>query len=223
MFGLFKKKKSLKSEVYSHTTQRKDWEKVLDELFIKVIHPSQNGLAVISNTSKTNERDTVGNVTARLTLRIKEALPGNVKTSIRKVTLQQFAKMFALRSQHSPASYDCYKIKHVGLPNNALIYFIEQSKRKAILVFSSPILQRELQHLAEATSEILKSGEHAVVDDTPLKVPSAIARHQFARTDLKILKERLTYLEDLDDPSPKEQKEREDLEDFVIRHMKSNF
>ncbi|MBF0287103.1 MAG: hypothetical protein HQM14_04735 [SAR324 cluster bacterium] len=220
MFGFGKKKKLRR---LAHATPRRDWEKVLDELFIKVVHFSDNGLAVISNTARTGEQDLYGKVSSRLSFRIKDKLPAELKDSIRQFNLQQLAKMFAMRSQMESDEMDCYKIKNLGLPNNAVIYFIEQpDSKKALVVLSAPIIKKHLTQLIESIDDILE-GEEKIVKEVKRKVPRSFSKFEFNKTKVELLKERLNYLEDLDNPTPKEQKEIEDLEDYIMRSMKQQF
>ncbi len=220
MFG-FGKKKQLRQ--FAHATRRKDWEKVLDELFLQVVHPSPNGLVVISNTARAGEQDLSGKVSSRLSFRMKDKLPSELRDNIRQFNLQQMAKMFAMRSQLAAPEMDCYKIKKLGLPDNAMIYFIEQpDNKKALVVLSSPIMKKELIRLVESIDHILGSEERQI-KEVKQKIPRSFSKFEFNRTKIELLKERLNYLEDLDNPTEKEQQEIDDLEDYIMRSMKQQF
>lgn len=207
----------------AHSTKRKDWEKVLDELFLQVIHASSNGLAVISNTARNGEQDIRGHVSSKLTFRIGNSVPNDLKDAIRQLNLQGMANMYAKRPKVAPNETDCYKLKNLGLPNNVLTYFIEQpDNKKALVVFSSPIMQKELAKLVKAIDQTLR-GEEKQAHKVEHKAPQSFSKFQFQKTSIDLLKKRLNYLEDLDTLSSKEQQELEDLEDYVMRSLKHGF
>ncbi|MBF0288402.1 MAG: hypothetical protein HQM14_11335 [SAR324 cluster bacterium] len=220
MFGF--KKKVQYSSSYEHSTQRNDWENVLDELFIEVIHSARCGVAIISNTTKTRSDDVVGESFGKLNFRIRNDLPDSLSEKIRSLGPKQFSKIFAAQDKLKPVIFDCYKIKNLGLPNNTLVYFIEKNNKRALLVFAPPILQRELVRLVQKISDVLKRNEK-IVKRTSIAPPRYIPVHQYATTNIKQLKDRLNYLDGREHLNPREVLEIQDLEKFIITNMTEHF
>ncbi len=220
MFGLKKKKQY--SYSYEHSTKRNDWENALEELLVEVVCPARCGVAIISNTSKTSSDDAVGENFGKLNFRIKNQLPPALSKQIRSLSTQQFAQIFAAQDKLKPVIFDCYKMKNLGLPNNTLVYFIEQNHKKALVVFAPPILQRELIRLVQRISDILKRPEK-VIKEVKTPVPGYIPVHQYATTNLKLLKDRLNYLDGREHLNPRELLEIQDLEKFIITKMSDYF
>lgn len=220
MFSLFKRK-DIKQN-YQHHTERTDWERLLDELFLQIIHPSKNGVAIISNTCKKDPSDAFGAISPKLGFRVDNSTPAALQSQILNYDIQKFSSLFAYESKMRPYLYDCYKIRNVGLPNNALIYFIYYKQKKAILLFAPPIFQGELMRYVEKISNLLKTPN--AENETALPpIPKSFPPHQFSKVKSQQLKARLTYLEDLDTRTEKEEKEMQALEEYIMEGFRKKF
>ena len=219
---MFDYNNNTQSSNYEHSTKRADWEYLLDELFLRVIHSSKVGVAVISNTAKSNEGDLTGEFASQLNFRIENDQPTAVKEDIRQLSFRQFEQIFAVREKMKPAFFDCYRVKKPALLNNTLIYFVEQGYKKAILVFSLPLSHRLLSKYVKTISNILSAPEKTKLAAKG-PTPRSFSVHQFSTTKLHLLRERLDYLESLDILSAKETREMRALEEFLLREMSEIF
>ena len=226
MFGFFKKKQS---SGYGHSTERKDWENVLDELYGGVIGKFRNGLAVISNTAK-QDSDPTGKLIDKLSLRLKSGLDLELRSMIQDLERENFDKIFQLTQKQSGT--DVYSIKNLGLPNKCLVFPIQSkvsSSKKALLVFEGPFVQERLVKTLESVSEIL---DHAVKrpaqKHTPVltpsgKIPSSIPKRAIHKTDIQVIKTRLTYLEDSDSLTSEEKEEMKNLKEYIEQTIRDSF
>ncbi|MBF0276464.1 MAG: hypothetical protein HQM13_01675 [SAR324 cluster bacterium] len=207
---------------YEHSTKRTDWESVLDELFLQVIHASKMGLAVISNTSRADEKDSSGIASSQLTYRIDKEQKKELKEAARMLEKEHFERLFSTRDKMKPVVFDCYRVKNPAFLRSTLIYFIEKDSKKAILLFALPLVQTHLYRFVKIISSILSRPEKRV-KKVKGKAPQSFSVHQFSTIKFELLKERLNYLDGLDHLSNKEIKEMEALEDFVKKEMSEMF
>ncbi|MBF0278173.1 MAG: hypothetical protein HQM13_10295 [SAR324 cluster bacterium] len=226
MFGLFKKKATAG---YRHTTKRKDWENVMDELYGGVIGKFRNGLAVISNTAKQGT-DSQGELIDKLSIRMKSGLDTDLRSMIQDLERENFDKIFKLTQKQSGT--DIYSIKNLGLPNKCLVFPVQSdlsSSKKALLVFEGPFVQERLTKTLEGINEILDhavkspSKKHDPVLTPSGKIPPTIAKRDIHKTDIQIIKTRLTYLEDSDTLSNEQKEEMKNLKEFIEQKLKDSF
>lgn len=219
MFGFGKKE--IKQNYY-HETTRIDWEQMLDELFVQVIHPSKNGVALISNTMRKDPNDLSGTATPNLSFRMDNQASASLKECIRQFDFQDFSNLFAHQAKMKPYLYDCYRVRNLGLPNNVLVYFVEFREKKAILLFAPPVIRGELMKRVEKISSVICK-ETEIKRNPSQVIPRSFAPHEFVKAKFQQLKDRLNYLEDLEKKSVREMREIASLEEYVMKQLREKF
>ncbi len=226
MFGLFKKKTFWTHE---HTTEREDWENLMDELFSEVTGKSRNGLAVVSNTVKQGS-DSKGTLIEKLSTRLKPNLDPEVHLMIHDLTRDNFNNIFQLAQKQR--GIDIYSIKNLGLPNNCLVFPVQSkvaSKKKALLLFEGPFVQDRLVKTLKSIREILDHAikrpvqKHDPVLTPSGEIPPSISKRAIHKTDDEVIKARLTYLEDADSRTSAEKEEMKNLKQYVEQAMRGSF
>lgn len=123
---------------YKHTTHRRDWENVLDELFITIVHFSKIGVAVISNTNRLHDNDGKGTVMPHLCFRIDNQQSNYAQQRFKRLSYKQFEHLFVLKRKLEPEAYDCYHVRQSEILKNKLLYFVEKDKKKPFWCFRCP-------------------------------------------------------------------------------------
>jgi hypothetical protein len=144
----------------AHFYKHQDWERGLDDLFMRCIHEFRHGLALYSDTARENSEDAKGHPIPELTRRLKQGLDSDLASALRKVNRDDFDALLKLEKENKPTFFDFYKVSKTALPNNALVNFIHGEKRNAILVFSPMQAQKELLQVIEKINAIVDSPEH---------------------------------------------------------------
>jgi len=149
-----KRSRPLYGENYMHQTDREDWDLVNRELYAEVIEGwPTNALALISNTN-------LGNSDLRVPyMRIQPEIDPEIRKLITLFTNEHFAKIFEMAKDKYPDIADCYKVKNLGLPNNALVYLIEHRGKpyRSMLVFGGERLKGKLEARLEVVNSILSN------------------------------------------------------------------
>lgn len=144
----------LYGENYQHQTHREDWDQVNRELFAEVIEKwPVNAIALISNSNM-----------GRSDLQAPFIrLQPEVDTELRKLVIafsnDHFQKIFELAKDKYPDISDCYRVRNLGLPNNALVYLIEHfnGHPRTMLVFGGTRLRGKLEQRLEVVNHILSN------------------------------------------------------------------
>ena len=179
MFGLSKREaampdtsklsRPLYGENYMHQTDREDWDVMNRELFAEVIAGwPTNAIALISNTN-------LGNSDLRVPyMRLQPEIPAEIRALVTEFTNEHFRKIFELAQDKHPDVADCYKVRNLGLPNNALVYLIEHRTKpyRSMLVFGGERLKGKLEARLEGVNSIL-SNEPLKPDATPAETGEA--------------------------------------------------
>jgi hypothetical protein len=175
MFGLSKREaampdtsklsRPLYGENYMHQTDREDWDVVNRELFAEVIEGwPTNAIALISNTN-------LGNSDLRVPyMRLQPEISTEVRHLVIAFTNEHFGKIFEMAKDKYPDVADCYRVRNLGLPNNALVYLIEHHTKpyRSMLVFGGERLKGKLEARLEVVNSIL-SNMPLKPDATPAK------------------------------------------------------
>jgi len=155
----------LYGENYMHQTDREDWDVMNRELFAEVIEGwPTNAIALISNTN-------LGDSDLRVPyMRLQPEVPAEIRALVTAFTNEHFGKIFELAQDKHPDVADCYKVRNLGLPNNALVYLIEHRAKpyRSMLVFGGERLKGKLEARLEVVNSIL-SNMPLKPDSTPAK------------------------------------------------------
>ena len=155
----------LYGENYMHQTDREDWDAMNRELFAEVIEGwPANAIALISNTN-------LGNSGLRAPyIRLQSEIPPEIRSLVTEFSNDHLRKIFELAQDKTPDVADCYKVRNLGLPNNALVYLIEHRTKpwRSMLVFGGERLKGKL----EARLQVV----NAILNNLPLKPDSAPAK-----------------------------------------------
>ena len=222
MFGHRARRRIRGQQNYAHFTTRPDWENVLDEIFFAIAHFKNMGFAVISNTKKLHENDRFGTVMPHLNFRMGNQPSVFIQERLKRLSYTLFEQLFILKTKLEPDAYDCYHVRQSQALKNKLLYFLEQDKKRAILIFSLPLLHRQLNHHIQKINAILKGAERKII--APMKrVPNPFPRKEYPNIKLQQLKTRLNYLEGKEHLTLRQVEESRDLREFVIRRMREDF
>ncbi|MGK5092291.1 hypothetical protein WDW89_09820 [Deltaproteobacteria bacterium TL4] len=220
MFEWFRKRSTSKGCLkgnYQHSTSRDDWNEVLEELYDQVIVRWKHGLAVISKTGEHGE------ISPNITFRIKGTLGLDLKSMIKQMSHSHFEKIFAMAQRQSPDISDCYGVKKLGLPNNCLVFLMEHAGdsniKRAMLVFSGPVLKKDLEKQLEKVNIILSNAKHQADNRTDpfknMKIPPKMNRTQMIGAPQNEVKLRLDYLESMSTLTPEQKQEQKELEEYL--------
>lgn len=142
----------LYGENYPHITDRDDWDNLNFELYREVIEswPS-NGLALLSNSREGNTH------LRRPHLRMGRDVDGAVRDMIERFTNDHLVEIFRRAADKMPDVSDCYVVRNLGLPNNALVYLVEHRKggHRTLLVFGGARLRGRLESRCARIADIL--------------------------------------------------------------------
>ena len=144
-----------------HTTERKDWEEVLDQLFLQVIVPTEKGLGILTNTKRKSHTDLVGKVSTTLGVRLKKELHTDITNLIYQYKLPQFQAIMDMTEQEEHRQ-DFFKLVRTGLPNNTLMFPVkssESNEKQAMLLFSPIAHRAHIQRIVEGIKLVLTSPE----------------------------------------------------------------
>ena len=142
----------LYGENYNHQTNREDWDQLNRELFAEIIEKwPKNAIALISNTNLGN-----ANLSSPF-VRLQPEVERDVRSLVISFSNDQFAKLFELAKDKYPDVADCYSVRNLGLPNNALVFLIEHYNglHRTMLVFGGERLKGKLEQRLDAVSQIL--------------------------------------------------------------------
>ena len=161
MFGLGKverlmftrsKPHMLYGENYQHQTHREDWDALNRELFAEVIEKWPiNAVALISNSN-------LGSTSLSSPfIRLQPEVDPELRKRVIAFTNEYFQKIFELAKDKYPDVADCYRVRNLGLPNNALVYLIEHfnGQYRTMLVFGGTRLRGKLEQRLEVVNQIL--------------------------------------------------------------------
>jgi hypothetical protein len=155
----------LYGENYLHQTDREDWDLVNRELYAEVIESwPTNAIALVSNTN-------LGNSDLRVPyMRLQPEVPVDVRKVVIAFSNEHFGKIFEMAKDKYPDICDCYRVRNLGLPNNALVYLIEHRARpwRSMLVFGGSRLKGRLEERLGVVNSILSN--------VPLKPEPAAAK-----------------------------------------------
>ena len=153
MFGLFSKKSKLYGSKFQHITSRGDWDVMNRQIFGEVVEKWNNGIALLTNNYGGQSNLPKPNV------RIQPDLHDGVKQLIQALSNEQFNKIYHLARNAKPNNTDCYVIRNLGLPNNALVYLIEHTNHinRTMVVFGGERMRGKLEEKLSLVSKLLTS------------------------------------------------------------------
>lgn len=143
---------SLYGENYQHQTNREDWDQLNRELFSEIIEKwPVNAVALISNTNLGQTQ------LASPFIRLQPDVDREIRSLVIGFTNDHFAKIFELAKDKYPDLADCYRVRNLGLPNNALVFLIEHynGQHRTMLVFGGTRLKGKLEQRLDVVNQIL--------------------------------------------------------------------
>lgn len=223
MFG-FGKKKQQKSQA-AHNTNRSDWDMVLDELFLEIVHQWANGLAVISQSGQAVSTSGFGG----LKFRIKDRLDTRVKVAIKDLRRNEFDRIFNLVESETQSSMEFHAVKNLGLPNNSLVYTIYGANdERALVVFGGTYRRSDLNKYQRKIETILARAPRGAVaevmqakEPTNKKAPPPLSVKLLPKAKEEHIKARLVWLEDQESLNSMQEAEKRLLQDYVVQNLKS--
>jgi hypothetical protein len=90
-------------------------------------------------------------------MRLQPEVDRELRKMVIAFTNEHFTKVFELAKDKYPDLADCYRVKKLGLPNNALVYLIEHynGQHRTMLVFGGTRLKGKLEQRLEVVNQIL--------------------------------------------------------------------
>jgi hypothetical protein len=92
-------------------------------------------------------------------VRLQAAAEPEVRRAVLSFTIEDFARIFELAKDKYPDVADCYRVRNLGLPNNALVYLIEHynGAPRTMLVFGGTRLKGKLEQKLRVVNDILSN------------------------------------------------------------------